>query len=219
MIGLIAGGYVIDNLGWRATFFMLSPFPILMMIFIHKRIKIEQETYASFSIESIEPTDNKYQNGKRSIQRKWKSFQIIDIRGTVGLALLIASFLIVLTNLGDPESENLDIVTVFSFSIVCIVSFILFILFEGRTKFPTIPTNIFKGKILLPVNVSLMITGLTTLIIYHMLPILVRSPVPLGFGGDAVVRLSQSITYHEFSSCYNTNTVRESGKDLNSVLA
>jgi MFS family permease len=98
VIDLIAGGYVIDNLGWRATFFMLSPFPILMMIFIQKRIKIEQETYTSFSIESIEPTDNKYQNGKSSIQRKWKSFQIIDIRGTVILALLIASFLIVLTN-------------------------------------------------------------------------------------------------------------------------
>jgi hypothetical protein len=117
---------------------------------------------------------------------KWKSFQIIDIRGTVALVLLITSFLIVLTYLKDIESEESDIVIVIFFSIVCIASFILFILFESRTKFPTIPMSIFKDKILLPVNVSLMVTGLTTLMIYHMIPILVRSPEPLGFGGDAI---------------------------------
>jgi MFS family permease len=187
VIGLLAGGYIIDNLGWHAIFFMLTPFPILMILFIHKRIKTEQEeTYTSFSIESNEPTDLKYQNRKSSIQRKWNTLHFIDVRGTVVLTLLIASFLIVLTYLGDIESEKSNIVIVSLFSIVCIVSFILLILFERRTKFPTIPTSIFKDKILLPVNLSLMTTGLITLMIYHMIPILVRSPMPLGFGGDAI---------------------------------
>lgn len=49
VIGLVAGGYIIDNLGWRAVFFILTPCSILIMIFIHRRIKVEQEkTYASF---------------------------------------------------------------------------------------------------------------------------------------------------------------------------
>ena len=49
VIGLVAGGYIIDNLGWCAVFFILTPFSILIMIFIHRRIKVEQEkTYASF---------------------------------------------------------------------------------------------------------------------------------------------------------------------------
>jgi MFS family permease len=182
VIGLVAGGYIIDNLGWRAIFFVLTPFPILMMIFIHKRIKVEQEdTYSSFLIELDEPPDSKYK-----IQKVWKSLQIIDIRGTVVLALLITSFLIVLTYLEGAMHQEADIITVSFFSILCIVSFMLFILFEKKTKFPTIPTSIFKDKILLPVNISLMITGLVTLMIYHMIPILVRSPVPLGFGGDAI---------------------------------
>jgi MFS family permease len=181
VIGLIAGGYIIDNLGWRAIFFVLTPFPILMMIFIHKRIKVDQETYTAFQIGSNKPTGTKYR-----IQRDWKSFQIVDIRGTIVLALLISSFLIVLTYLGDIKSQESNIAIVFLLSALCIVSFIFFVLFEGRTKFPIIPTWVFKDKILLPVNVSLMITGLTTLMIYHMIPILVRSPIPLGFGGDAI---------------------------------
>lgn len=182
VIGLIAGGYIIENLGWRAIFFILTPFPILMMIFIHKRIKVEQEeTYASYQLGSNEPTDTKFKT-----QRKLESFKFIDISGTVVLALLITSFLIVLTYLGDIESQVSNIVIISLFSTVCIVSFILFVLIERKTRFPTVPTSIFKDRILLPVNVSLMITGLTTLMIYHMIPILVRSPVPLGFGGDAI---------------------------------
>lgn len=181
VIGLVAGGYIIDNLGWRAIFFVLIPFPILMIMFIHKRIKVDQEKYTSFQIGSNEPTGGNYRT-----LRDWKSFQIIDIRGTLVLALLISSFLIVLTYLGDIKSQESDIAIVFLLSTLCIVSFVFFILFEGRTKFPIIPTWVFKDKILLPINVSLMITGLTTLMIYHMIPILVRSPIPLGFGGDAI---------------------------------
>jgi MFS family permease len=182
VIGLIAGGYIIDNLGWRTIFFVLTPFPILMMIFIHKRIKVEKEdTYKSFLIELDELPDNKFKT-----QRMWKSFQFIDVKGTVVLALLITSFLIVLTYLEDTMYQKSDMIILSFFSMLCISSFILFITFEKKTKFPTIPTSIFKDKILLPVNISLMITGLTTLMIYHMIPILVRSPVPLGFGGDAI---------------------------------
>ena len=182
VIGLIAGGYIIDNLGWRAIFFVLTPFPILMMIFIRKRIKVEKEdTYKSFLIELDEPADNKYK-----IQRVWKSFQFIDVKGTVVLALLITSFLIVLTYLEDITYRESDIVIVLLFAVLCIAFFILFIIFENSAKFPTIPNSIFTDKILLPVNISLMITGLTTLMIYHMIPILVRSPVPLGFGGDVI---------------------------------
>ena len=71
------------------------------------------------------------------------NYQIIDIRGTI---VLISSFLIVLTYLEDIESEDSDIVIVFIFSIICIASFIFFILFESRTKFPIIPLSIFKDK-------------------------------------------------------------------------
>lgn len=183
VIGLIVGGYVIDNLGWRAIFFMLIPFPVLMMVFINKRINQEEEVHASFSTISDGSIDNK---NKKTVQREWKSLRSVDIKGTVVLALLIASFLIVLTNLDDLESEKLDLGIVFLFSTVCLICFILFILFERRTEFPTIPTSIFKDKILLPVNISLMITGITTLMMYHTLPILVRNPIPLGFGGDTI---------------------------------
>jgi MFS family permease len=41
-------------------------------------------------------------------------------------------------------------------------------------------------KVLLPANIILLILGITMFMVYQTAPILVRSPQPLGFGGDAV---------------------------------
>jgi MFS family permease len=41
-------------------------------------------------------------------------------------------------------------------------------------------------KILLPTNINLMIVSITMFMVYQSIPILVRSPKPLGFGGDAI---------------------------------
>ena len=41
-------------------------------------------------------------------------------------------------------------------------------------------------KILLPANIIILIFGMTMFMVYQTIPILVRSPNPLGFGGDAV---------------------------------
>jgi len=41
-------------------------------------------------------------------------------------------------------------------------------------------------KILLPTHINLMIVSITMFMVYQSIPILVRSPKPLGFGGDAI---------------------------------
>ena len=41
-------------------------------------------------------------------------------------------------------------------------------------------------KALLPANIIILIFGITMFMVYQTIPILVRSPYPLGFGGDAV---------------------------------
>ena len=41
-------------------------------------------------------------------------------------------------------------------------------------------------KVLLPTNIVILIFGITMFMVYQTIPILVRSPQPLGFGGDAV---------------------------------
>jgi MFS family permease len=41
-------------------------------------------------------------------------------------------------------------------------------------------------KVLLPANIIILIFGITMFMVYQTIPILVRTPQPLGFGGDAV---------------------------------
>ncbi|NHI04320.1 hypothetical protein DYY67_1178 [Candidatus Nitrosotalea sp. TS] len=43
-----------------------------------------------------------------------------------------------------------------------------------------------SDKILLPSNVIMIIVGISTFMVYQTIPILVRSPEPLGFGGDVI---------------------------------
>ena len=97
---------------------------------------------------------------------------------------MISSFLIVLSNLKefDPQQFQLTII----FTIITLISLILFIFFSKRNKNPVISLGIFKQKILLFTNIILMISGLTTFMIYQMLPILIRNPFPVGFEGDAI---------------------------------
>jgi hypothetical protein len=46
--------------------------------------------------------------------------------------------------------------------------------------------KLLKNKIILSANIITMTVGLTTLMVVHQsLPILIRSPPPVGFGGDA----------------------------------
>jgi len=72
------------------------------------------------------------------------------------------------------------------FSVASIVSLFLFIAIEKKALSPLIDFKLLKNRIILPANIISMTVGLTTLmVVYQSLPILIRSPSPLGFGGDA----------------------------------
>lgn len=69
---------------------------------------------------------------------------------------------------------------------VSIVSLTLFLLIERRASSPLIELSLITHKILLPANIIILIFGMTMFMVYQTIPILVRSPHPLGFGGDAI---------------------------------
>jgi MFS family permease len=72
------------------------------------------------------------------------------------------------------------------FSIASVISLVLFVRIEQKTNFPLIDFKILKNRIILSANIINMIVGLTALmVVYQTLPILIRSPPPAGFGGDA----------------------------------
>ena len=123
---------------------------------------------------------------------------LVDIKGAATLAVTITFFLLALSyleNIGNPS----NLIPLIIFSVVSIVSLLFFIRIERRLSLnyakttttttspsPIVNLSLMIHKILLPTNMNLMIVSITMFMVYQSITILVRSPEPLGFGGDAI---------------------------------
>ena len=126
---------------------------------------------------------------------------LVDIKGAATLAVTITFFLLALSYLKNISNPS-NLIPLISFSFVSVISLFFFIRVERRLSLTTISTkttsrttrspspivnlNLMIHKILLPTNMNLMIVSITMFMLYQSVPILVRSPEPLGFGGDAI---------------------------------
>jgi MFS family permease len=181
VVGLAIGGSIINNFGWHATFLSIVPVAIILWVVINRFIrdnKAESET----SISLREPPSTKYS------WKKPKSASSIDLKGAIALAVTIASFLLALTYIGNSNNLNSSPtqITVISLALLSIGSLALFVIIERRAASPLIELSLMAHKVLLPANIVILIFGITMFMVYQTIPILVRSPQPLGFGGDAV---------------------------------
>jgi MFS family permease len=198
VIGLILGGSIVENFGWRATFSLLVPIAIILFAiivkFVHVR-ELEQQMVSNKASEfccrfthvrqDILLTENTSTNtsndNSKSKQRLNKS---IDIKGAITLSAAVISFLFTLQLLEKAGSNNFAQIIILSFA--SIVSLILFIAVEKKAPFPLIDFKLLKNRIILSANIINMTVGLTALmVVYQSLPILIRSPPPAGFGGEA----------------------------------
>jgi MFS family permease len=84
------------------------------------------------------------------------------------------------------KAGSSNLIQIITFSVVSIVSLFIFIAVEKKAPFPLIDFKLLKNRIILSSNIINMTVGLTALmVVYQSLPILIRSPLPVGFGGDA----------------------------------
>jgi MFS family permease len=88
--------------------------------------------------------------------------------------------------------------------VVSVISLAVFVIIERRIALPLVDLRLLKDKTLLPSYIILMATGITMFMAYPAIVQLVRSPMPLGFGGDAVdaanVQLPFMIMFLVFAS-------------------
>ncbi|MGA9842299.1 MAG: MFS transporter [Nitrososphaeraceae archaeon] len=128
---------------------------------------------------------------------------LVDIKGAITLAVTITFFLLALSDLENISNPS-NLIPLISFSVVSVVSLLFFIRIERKMSVvttsakttststtttspsPLVNLNLMTHKILLPTNINLMIISITMFMVYQSIPILVRSPKPLGFGGDAI---------------------------------
>jgi MFS family permease len=195
VVGLLAGASIIQSFGWHATFLAIVPFAALVTLMIAKFVKENNREQDQFiAAKAPEITLN---NKKRV-----SSFSI-DIKGVLALSATISSFLIALTLIQiGVNSENLP--QIGGAFVASAFSLYIFVILERRIVPPFLDLRLLRHKILLPSYILLIATGITMFMIYPSIVQLVRSPIPLGFGGDAVdaanVQLPFMIMFLVFAS-------------------
>ena len=185
VVGLLAGASVIQNFGWHATFLAIVPFSALVTFMIAKFIK-ENNREQNQSITPKAP--------EISLKNKKRISFSIDIKGVLALSATITSFLMALTLIQTGvSSENLtQIAAAF---IASAISLYVFVILERRIVPPFLDLRLLRHKILLPSYILLIATGVTMFMIYPAVVQLVRSPIPLGFGGEAVDAANIQLPY------------------------
>ena len=197
VVGLAVGGNVIQIFGWHATFLTIIPFAISLWIIIKIVIPYDKRDGLA------EPEDNKLRTGIDAVDSKLNSHDLdivdthstrqgLDIKGAIALAATIASFLLMLTYIGNSSDGSSNgsaystQIIIISLALLSLGSLFLFIIIERRAQTPLIELSLMRNGILLPANIIILIFGMTMFMVYQTIPIMVRSPYPLGFGGDAV---------------------------------
>lgn len=165
VIGLLAGANIIQHYGWHATFFSILPVAIILSFiilrFIHVKAPVEMET-----------------------RSENQSAASIDLKGALLLAVTVVTFLVGISYLEHSDGTGFEFEGLFA---VAAVSLGLFIMTEKKAHFPLVDLHLITDMKLLPAILILLIVGLCTFMVYQTMPILIRSPTPLGFGGDATV--------------------------------
>ena len=127
----------------------------------------------------------------------------IDILGAVTLAIAIISLLLSITlfetsagngSLGTNVDENTIVgplglsseIWLTTLAVVGVVSSVVFVIVERRAKNPLVDFRLLFDKVLLPANLMILIVGLSMFMVFETIPILVRNPIPLGFGESAL---------------------------------
>ena len=196
VVGLAVGGTIINNFGWHATFLSIIPVAIILWVIINRFIlddnKRAEEAVKEGNLAQADANtmSSKVQSSNPSRPYfKSNGMRNLDVKGAIALAITIASFLLTLTYIGNNNNNASTYPTqiiVVSLALLSIGSLALFVIIERRSESPLIELSLMTHRILLPANMLILIFGITMLMVYQTIPILVRSPQPFGFGGDAV---------------------------------
>jgi MFS family permease len=189
VLGLLFGASIIQSFGWHSTFFLIAPVAAIVTTII--AMFVPSSKAQEQSSPSIDDDINKKKKNNK-----------VDIQGGIFLSITITTFLIGLTLLETGGISNSALV-LSSFGISSL-SLGIFIAIEKKTKFPLIDLTMIKHKIILPSYILLFLTGITMFLIYPTIVQLVRTPQPIGFGGNAIdagdVQLPFMITFLVFAT-------------------
>ena len=171
VVGLLVGASIIQTFGWHATFLAIVPFAVLVSVMITKFVREDKV------LDQSAAQENSSSRERHSVS--------IDIKGILALSSSITSFLVALTLIQIGTSSE-DLTLIAGAFAASAISLAVFVVLERKILPPFLDLRLLRHKILLPTYIMVIASGITMFMIYPTVVQLVRSPVPLGFGGDAV---------------------------------
>jgi MFS family permease len=212
VVGLLVGASIIQSFGWHTTFFFIAPVAAVVTAMINRFVptdnkfqlvhrKEEKKEEGANGISSTNANVEEIGLNDSDGDDNNNNSKSIDIKGAITLSATIISFLIALTLLesggaaaassSTPISE-LQIPGLFG---IAIVSLTMFVFIERRTESPLVDLKLLRHKTLLPSYIILTSIGITMFLVYPTIVQLVRSPQPIGFGGDAVTAANVQLPF------------------------
>ena len=186
VVGLALGANIIENFGWRTTFFSIVFVAIGLWFIIRRYIDDRQE-----SVNMVDSPEQLY--APTSVENKInvpneepandKTRKNVDMKGTVTLAVTVISLLLVLSY---SQTNNIESYQIAIFLCVGIASLVLFVIVEKKSKAPLVNFQLMANKTILSANIILVIAFLSMFTIFQTIPVLVRSPQPFGFGESVI---------------------------------
>jgi MFS family permease len=184
VVGLVGGAAIIQNYGWQATFLAVLPVSIVLWLIIARFVRVPRQ---------VPPMEAQAEVGNNNSSNPANRQQTVDIKGTLTLAATIILFLTGITFL---ESNGAGawylIAALFAGSAASLAAFIAI---EKRTPSPLLDLKLMKNRNFLPPTIILMLTFLSVFTVYLTVPVMVRSPEPSGFGGDALAVASVQLPF------------------------
>ena len=186
VVGLALGANIIENFGWRTTFFSIVFVAIGLWFIIRRYIHDEKESVNAIESPEIhyssETVDNKINDPDKETTTS-TSKKNIDMKGTVTLAVTIISLLMVLSY---SHTDNIEIYQIGMFLFIGITSLVLFVIVERRSRSPLVNFQLLTNNTILSANIILVIAFLSMFTVFQTIPVLVRSPQPFGFGESVI---------------------------------
>jgi MFS family permease len=171
VVGLVGGAAIIQNFGWQATFLAILPVAIALWLIILRFVHVQSPiAAAAIGVENSNLSNDR----------------TIDIKGTLLLAATIITFLAGITFLEASGSSSSSAFLVAGLFVASGISLAAFIFVEKKVQSPLLDFKIMTSKGFLPPTIILMLVFMSIFMVYLTIPVMVRSPPPLGFGGDAV---------------------------------
>jgi MFS family permease len=172
VIGLVGGAAIIQNFGWQATFLAILPVAAVLWLVILKFMHIPGPASTGDDHDTVDRS--------------------IDVKGTLFLAITIITFLSGITFL---ESKGMGYYYVAGLFAASAASLAIFIAIEKRARQPLLDFKLMTSRNFLAPTIILMLVFLSIFTVYLTVPIMVRSPAPLGFGGDALAVASVQLPF------------------------